>query len=579
MRQNQRLPLFAAGLFAVALLLLGVLVITQSDDDFRDQQIQRASIRARIVAVSAAAAVDFRDAEAAREVLRPYAVDGATRVAALYDTEGRLLTGLSWRGSTVPPDLASVPQTQTLARGLASIESGGRRIGSALIVHEIEPFSRRLSRYALITVLAIMASTVVLMFGLAQAALRRANRKLQDTNDALIEQIAQRERVESDLRQTQKMESIGQLTGGIAHDFNNMLAIVIGNLDIAERRFASNPERARTAIGNALEGADRAASLTKRLLAFARRSPLQPQTIDANQLVASMSDLLRRTLGETVSVQTVLAGGLWRTHADPGQLENAVLNLCVNARDAMEGRGRLTIETLNAHLDDEYCRLHDGIAAGQYVGIVVSDNGPGMPTEVLERAFEPFFTTKDVGKGTGLGLAQVYGFARQSGGHVKIYSELHQGTSVKIYLPRSEAPSNIVATPVAITELPRGRPGDIILVVEDEDQVRRMSLAALEELGYQTLQAADGEQALVLLRERSDIRLLFTDVVMPGINGRQLADQARLVRPGLPVLFTTGYTRNAIIHNGVVDSDALFISKPFTLEQLAYKLNAALGRA
>lgn len=573
------MPQAAAGVLAVLLLVLGVLVVTQADRDYRQEQVQLAQTRARILADSASAAVDFRDMEAARETVAPFAVDPLSRVVALYDEQGRLLAGIGKGGVRTPTRLNRTTFGANMATGLAPITSAGKRIGTVLVVRQTEPFSRRLNRYALLTVLAVMAATIVLIFGLSQAALRRANAELRKSNDELIEQMAQREKAESDLRQVQKMESIGQLTGGIAHDFNNMLAIVIGSLDIAERRFASNPDRARAAIGHALEGANRAASLTKRLLAFARRSPLQPQPLDANQLVANMSELLRRTLGEGIAIETVLAGGLWRTHADPGQLENAVLNLCVNARDAMEGNGRLTIETLNTHLDDAYVAQHQGVAAGQYVAIAISDNGPGMPSDVIERAFEPFFTTKGVGKGTGLGLAQVYGFVRQSGGHVKIYSEPGQGTSVKVYLPRyygAAVAGEEAAT--APTELPRARPGELILVVEDEEQVRRMSLDALGELGYEVLEAPDGEHALRVIEQRPDIRLLFTDVVMPGINGRELADRARSFRPDLPVLYTTGYTRNAVVHNGVVDVDVFFIPKPFTVEQLALKLRTVLDR-
>ncbi|GAO37898.1 putative two-component hybrid sensor and regulator [Sphingomonas changbaiensis NBRC 104936] len=574
--RSQRVPQFAAALMAVFLLLLGVIVVTQADRVYRSEQAQRADIRAQVLAASVTAAVDFSDLEAAREAIAPFRVDPATRVIAIYDQSGRLLTGYGLHGEKLSPRLPGTAVPSTMSRGVAPVVSGGKRIGTIYLLTDIEPLSRRLSRYALISVLAVMAALIVLILGVAQAALRRANAELQDTNAELIQQMAQREKAENELRQVQKMESIGQLTGGIAHDFNNMLAIVIGSLDIAERRFASNPERARTAIAHALEGANRAASLTKRLLAFARRSPLQPQPIDPNQMVSNMSELLRRTLGEGISIQTVLAGGLWRTHADPGQLENAILNLCVNARDAMEGNGRLTIETLNAHLDDDYAARHIGVAAGQYSAIVISDNGPGMPADVIERAFEPFFTTKSVGKGTGLGLAQVYGFVRQSGGHVRIYSEVGQGTAVKIYLPRYFGPAEVAAAAEAPAELPRGRPGELILVVEDEDQVRRMSVDALQELGYDVLEAPGGEDALALVQTRPDIRLLFTDVVMPDINGRQLADKARTLRPELPVLYTTGYTRNAVVHNGVVDSDVFFIPKPFTVEQLARKMRAVL---
>jgi signal transduction histidine kinase/CheY-like chemotaxis protein len=572
----QRLPQAAGVVFAVVLLLFGLLVVTQADRDYRYQQQQRVQVRAGILAASITAAVDFGDTEAMREALAPFRVDPATRAAAVYGAEGRLLSGFALGGTTLSRTLPPAKPDGNHSIGRADIVSGGRKIGTAYLVSQSEPLARRLSRYALIAILTVMAALIVLVLGLSQAALRRANRELQETNEELVLQMAERERAENELRQVQKMESIGQLTGGIAHDFNNMLAIVIGSLDIAERRFTSHPDRARAAIAHAMEGANRAAGLTKRLLAFARRSPLQPQAIDANQLVANMSELLRRTLGEGIVIETVLAGGLWRTHADPGQLENAVLNLCVNARDAMDGNGRLTIETLNTHLDEDYVAQHAGVAAGQYCAIVITDNGPGMPEDVIDRAFEPFFTTKSVGKGTGLGLAQVYGFVRQSGGHVKIYSETGQGTAVKIYLPRYFGPAEVPAPARTDAELPRGRPGELILAVEDEDQVRRMTIDALQELGYDVLEASGGEEALALIRTRSDIRLLFTDVVMPEINGRQLADRARALRPELPVLYTTGYTRNAVVHNGVVDSDVFFIPKPFTIEQLSRKLREVL---
>lgn len=579
MSRWQRIPQAAGAISAVLLLLFGLIVVSQTDRDYRFQQEQRSEIRAGILAASITAAVDFGDVDAMREALAPFRVDPATRVAAVYDAEGRLLAGFALRGYAVSRTLPRGAAADNLSVGRADVKSGGRTIGTAYLLSELEPFSRRLTRYALMSILVLVAVLIVAILAFSQAALRRANRDLQVTNDELVEQMAQREKAENDLRQVQKMESIGQLTGGIAHDFNNMLAIVIGSLDIAERRFSSSPERARKAIGHALEGAHRAASLTHRLLAFARRSPLQPQPIDSNQLVANMSELLRRTLGQGINLETVLAGGLWRTHADPGQLENAILNLCVNARDAMDGNGRLTIETLNGHLDDDYAAQNPGVAAGQYVTIAISDNGPGMSRDVIERAFEPFFTTKDVGKGTGLGLAQVYGFVHQSGGHVKIYSEMGEGTTVKVYLPRYLGPAETAQPVAASDDLPRGRRGELILVVEDEEQVRRMSVESLHELGYKVLEAPGGQQGLELIRARPDIRLLFTDVVMPELNGRQLADAARLVRPDLSVLFTTGYTRNAVVHNGVVDSDVYFIPKPFTIEQLARKLRAVLDAA
>ena len=409
----------------------------------------------------------------------------------------------------------------------------------------------------------------------------QAGQALSKANDRLIAEGKEREAAEAQLRQVQKMESIGQLTGGIAHDFNNMLAIVIGSLDMARRRLGNDGDpRVARGIDNATEGAQRAAQLTARLLAFSRQQPLEPQTTDLNKLVGGMSELLRRTIGEDMRVETVLAGGLWHAHIDANQLENAILNLCVNARDAMPGGGRVTIETANAHLDDRYCAAQDDVMPGQYVMVSVTDTGTGMPPEIVERAFEPFFTTKGVGKGTGLGLSQVFGFVKQSHGHVKIYSEQSQGTIIKIYLPRhygEDACTDVSAPPIG--SLPRARPDEIILVVEDEERVRHMSVDALRDLGYTVVQASDGEQALSLLTIQPRIDMLFTDIVMPGINGRILADRARGNRPDLPVLYTTGYTRNAIVHNGMLDPGVAFLAKPFTLDQLAIKVRQVLDSA
>lgn len=402
---------------------------------------------------------------------------------------------------------------------------------------------------------------------------------LADTNAELVAEARAREEAQAQVRQMQKMESIGQLTGGIAHDFNNMLAIVIGSLDMALRKLATDPDRARTLIGNAMEGADRAAQLTARLLAYSRQQPLSPRALDLNKQVSSMSELLRRTLPEHVRVETVLAGGLWSAFVDAPQLENAILNLCVNARDAMPDGGKLTIETANSHLDDAYAAAHHEVKAGQYVMVSVTDSGTGMPVEVMERAFDPFFTTKGVGKGTGLGLSQVYGFVKQTGGHVKIYSEIGVGTTIKLYLPRHFGEAAEVARAPDTLELPRARDEEIILVAEDEQRVRHLSVDTLRELGYVVVQATDANQALEQLRVQPRIDLLFTDIVMPDMNGRQLADRARKSLPGLKVLYTTGYTRNAIVHNGMLDHDVAFLAKPFTVEQLARKVREVLDEA
>jgi CheY-like chemotaxis protein len=379
------------------------------------------------------------------------------------------------------------------------------------------------------------------------------------------------------------MESLGQLTGGVAHDFNNLLTIIMGGLETIGRHITKLPQNAETARLHrardmAMHGAERAATLTARLLAFSRRQPLQPQPIDANKMVQGMSDLFQRTLGEKVSLQIVLGAGLWRTRADPSQLENALLNLAVNARDAMAEAGRLTIETANAALDESYVEeLPETVPAGQYVMIAVTDTGDGMDRETLERAFEPFFTTKDVGKGTGLGLSQIYGFVHQSGGHVRIYSEVGQGTTVKIYLPRFTGADAVEKEAVRTVDAATLIGDEVVLLVEDHHELRAYSGGILRELGYQVHEAADGAAGLRILQETPEISLLFTDVVLPGgMNGRQLADQALQLRPGLKVLFTTGYTRNAIVHNGTLDAGVQLITKPFSFDELALKLRRVL---
>ncbi len=414
-------------------------------------------------------------------------------------------------------------------------------------------------------------------------ARHRAEVALRDLNDSLERRVADeveaRLKTEEALRQSQKMEAVGQLTGGIAHDFNNMLAVIMGSLDLLGRRFATGDARALRYVDTAKDGARRAAQLTQRLLAFARKQPLQPEPLDANKLVAGMSDLLRHSLGGAIRLETVLAGGLWRVHADPNQLENVILNLAVNARDAMADGGRLTIETANCHLDERYAAEHIGLAPGQYVLIAVSDIGAGMTPEVVAKAFDPFFTTKEVGRGTGLGLSQVYGFVKQTGGHVKIYSEVGQGTVVKVYLPRL---TGVVGDSSASTQgqdVPLGDRLEVVLVVEDEPAVRLLSVETLVELGYEVLEADGAATALKLLDAHPEVALLFTDVVMPEINGRMLADEARKRRPDLKVLFTTGYTRNAVVHNGVLDPGVQLIGKPFTIEELAARVREVLDAA
>ena len=379
---------------------------------------------------------------------------------------------------------------------------------------------------------------------------------------------------EEALRQAQKMEAVGQLTGGIAHDFNNLLTGIVGSLDLMQTRIAQGRtdtiDKYATA---AMSSAKRAAALTHRLLAFARRQPLDPKPVNANALVTSLEDLLRRTIGEAIGLEIVTSGGLWPTLCDPHQLESAILNLAINARDAMPDGGRLTIETCNTHLDRAYAKLHPGVTSGQYVCICVTDTGTGMPPDVIARAFDPFFTTKPIGQGTGLGLSMIYGFAHQSDGHAKIYSEVGKGTTVKIYLPRHRgelAPLD-EAVP-GLTEAHRAATGETVLVVEDEPVVRDLIVEVLHDLGYHALEAHDGPAGLAILQSRERIDLLVTDVGLPGLNGRQLADHARQTRSGLKVLFITGYAENAMFGNGHLDPGMQMITKPFPVETLATRI-------
>jgi signal transduction histidine kinase len=407
-----------------------------------------------------------------------------------------------------------------------------------------------------------------------------SNSQLASAYGALQGEIEERGKVEAQLRQSQKMEAIGQLTGGVAHDFNNMLAVIIGNLGLLMRRWRPQEEKAVQYIENALSGARRAETLTHRLLAFSRQQPLVPQVLDCNKLVGGMNDLLQRTIGENIQVETVLGGGNWRTKADPTQLESAILNLAVNARDAMPHGGKLTIETANAFLDESYTRPLDDVPPGQYVLVSVTDNGTGMPPEVLARAFDPFFTTKAVDKGTGLGLSQVYGFVKQSGGHIRVYSELGHGTTIKIYLPRSAEPESTHSPDRPKSgDIPLGTREQVVLVVEDESSMRRFAVDALRELGYSVIHAEGGKDAIAMLSNHARIDLLVTDIIMPEMNGRQLAEEVQRQRPGVKVLYMTGFTRNAVVHNGVVDDGVNLMTKPFSLSDFGERVARLLQPA
>ena len=528
---------------------------------------------------------------APREAFSQYPMPRATKIfAPTYEGEGIIRSddiladpryGHEAPHYGMPP--GHLPVRSYLA--VPVVSRAGEVVGGLFFGHP-EPgiFNERSER--VIAGLAAQASIAIdngRLFQEAQRELdqrRLAEKALQELNATLEEQVLSRTRDlrdrEEALRQAQKMEVVGQLTGGVAHDFNNLLQVVVGNLEILQRNLPTDSGRLRRSADNAMNGARRAASLTQRLLAFSRRQPLDPRPLDPNKLVSDMSDLLHRTLGETILVETVFSAGLWRTEADANQLESAILNLAINARDAMPSGGKLTIETANTRIDEAYASVHAEVNPGQYVAICVSDTGCGMSRETLARVFEPFFTTKEPGKGTGLGLSMVYGFVKQSGGHVKIYSEVGEGSTVKIYLPRliGVEADVTVDEPVAI---PEGTREETILVVEDDDSVRTYSVEILRELGYRVVEAHDGPSALRLLARQSHVDLLFTDVVLPGgITGAEVARDARELRPGLKVLFTTGYARDAIVHHGRLDAGVQLITKPFTYADLASKVRSVL---
>ena len=419
------------------------------------------------------------------------------------------------------------------------------------------------------------------MLGLAMLTLRYTRRE-SHAYAQLREETARRENIELALRQAQKMEAVGRLTGGIAHDFNNLLTAIIGNVELALRRNNAPDERVGRSLSAIRQASMRAATLVQRLLTFSRQHPQEVKTVDINRLVGDMSELLHRSIGETVTIETVLASGLWKTAIDPNQLENAILNLAVNARDAMPKGGGLTIETSNAYLDEAYVSRTGGdVKAGQYVMVGISDTGVGMSGEVRDKAFEPFFTTKSAGAGSGLGLSMVYGFVKQSSGHVQIYSEIGQGTSIKMYFPRIMNESAFPAWEATeAPTMPRsGEHHECILLVEDDDDVSRFVIEALTDIGYRVVHAGTGAKALEILQKTPEIALLFTDVILPGgMNGRELANEVTKIKPGLPVLFATGYTRNAIIHHGRLDADVDLLTKPFTTENLARKVRQVIER-
>jgi signal transduction histidine kinase len=579
---------------AILLVVAGIVIVFLAARSYSAQKLREVDVEGQILGSTVSAALTFNDRTAAQEYVNALQANPEVLNAAVYTASGALFAGYARSPDAPSPDRLLIRGKMVQGERITVVTpvmQDGAAIGSVYLQVLTEPPGRRYVRYSVVALLTTMAAVVVGVLGVAQSALTRTNaaletqsQELADINRTLLKQIGEREKAEAALRQAQKMEAIGHLTGGVAHDFNNLLQIILSSLSMLRRRgggWQLAPQAARdfrNLVDAAVSGADRAAALTRQLLAFARRQPLEPTRIDVNKLVSGMSELLRRTLGEMVGIETVLAGGLWPTFADANQLESAILNLAVNARDAMPDGGKLTIETANTHLDDTYVRTIEDVEPGQYVMVAVTDTGTGMTKDVLASAFEPFFTTKDVGHGTGLGLSQVYGFVKQSGGHIKIYSELGAGTTVKLYLPRLSAPDGEASEEPKDVGLPRGSSAESILVVEDEDQVRDFTVTMLRELGYSVVEAANGQVALRMLDADPAIRLLFTDVGLPGgLNGRQLADEALKRQPRLKVLFTSGYTHNAIVHGGRLDAGVALIGKPFTYATLAQKIRQVLS--
>lgn len=527
--------------------------------------------------------------------LRVNVSDNPSQVARLEGVEGNLVSLSATLNETVAlmetgqqDDAIAIVRSDKVQRLLDDLKAQLNDIVSVedglLVARERDAaFLQTSSLWVIGTALAIALALSIIL----QTATRHFVENLQRRTKELEQEIQRRETSETAMRQMQKMEAVGQLSGGIAHDFNNLLTVILGNLEIMKRKRSSAGES--DAAGNlekyidmAQQAGRNAAKLTHRLLAFARRQPLEPTRVDCNKLVTDMSDILRRAMGETVDFEAVLGAGTWAAFVDSNQLESALLNLAINAKHAMPNGGKLTLETANTYLDQAYASRFGDVNQGQYVLISVADTGTGIAPDILEKVFEPFFTTKPSGQGTGLGLSMVHGFVKQSGGHVRIYSEVGHGTTVKLYLPRFDATQPAASHPAgsvdATLPLLRAERDQTVLVVEDNDGVRAYAQAILTDLGYTVREATNADDALAIVESDAQIDLLFTDVVLPGgKSGRHLSEAVARLRPDLPVLFTTGYTPNAIVHHGRLDAGVHFVGKPYTQQELASRIGRMLN--
>ena len=557
----------AAAMIAAGLLVAaGLGVAAYNEGQFRAQAAREAQVQANILAASLTAVVAFNDTDDAEQYLSALRANPEIEAAGLYGPTGVLLSGYRRDRSQSLPSRAPL-QVKPFADGqlvvTAPVVQAGVRLGSVYLRLQAEPASRRMLRYAAIGLLGVMASLVAVVLGVANAAQRRANSALAEANEALRHQIEQRERAEEALRQSQKMEAMGQLTGGVAHDFNNLLMVASSGLDLLER--TQDPAR-REVLRQAMRQAlDRGAGLTRQLLAFSRRSPLKTEVVDLGRRIAGMRLLLERSLREDINVRFDIQPGLWPVELDPTQLEVAVLNIAVNARDAMPNGGVIVFSARNhpaASIDS---------GQGDFVELTATDTGEGMSPETARRVFEPFFTTKAVGQGTGLGLSQVYGFSRASGGAAQVTSMPGEGTSITLFFPASTKPLTEAPAPAPPPAAP---PPGTVLLVEDDDAVAEAVAAMLEELGYGVVRAADAAGALAVLdRGAEPVDLVFSDMVMPGtMDGAALAEAVLQRRPGLPVVLTTGFSEAA---EAASRKGLRLLSKPYRLDDLSAVLAAA----
>ena len=559
---------------AVALLIAGLVMGLVSEAGYKSQRLHSTAVQADILAASLAAPLAFDDRKAAQEYVEALSANSDIEVAGVYNEMGELTARFGRAGAQPParaPPLRTAYQSRR-AEVVVPVVQGSSQLGSVYLRTAEDPMSAALVRHTGVTLLVAMAFLFVVVLGQAQSTLSRANVELEqraaelsDANRQLQIQMEERERAEDALRQSQKMEAIGQLTGGVAHDFNNILMVASSGLDLLDR--TSDPDRRQSLKDGIRQAVDRGASLTRQLLAISRRTALQPQVIDLKAQIEGMRVLLERSLRENISVAMDLEEDLWPVEVDPSQLEVALLNIAVNARDAMPNGGQ--IEVTASNLGD----LADGELRGDYVRLAITDEGQGMARETLRRIFEPFFTTKGVGKGTGLGLAQVYGFTRASGGDVRVESEPGEGTTVGIYLPRSDKALAKIADAVAPSrpredEERHGR----VLLVEDEDSVASLVKDMLDELGYDAVRAATASAALRVLDAEPDLILVFSDMVMPGrMGGMELAREISRRRPGLPVVLTTGFSEAAAQAR---EQGFRLLMKPYRIEALDTALEA-----